>query len=159
MIFQGLFDIISISDIIGAIIATFFAIISWWFVEKLAARKEWKVLVGAVNELYNLLLKKKYEANTSVEVVNAIYDNIGEVNFKRILKLQPNFEKGIYKFEGNDFMIEAMCGIAGNHLKLYQYNMPIFDFRKPEVGVETFNNFISYFETQCKREGVPLTKY
>ncbi len=157
MIYQIL-EIVSISEIIGAIVATFFAILTWWIVEKLNAWKEWKAMVNSFNELYNLLLQKKYEANTSVEIVNSIYETIGESTFKKVLKLQPIFEKGIYKFEGNDFMIEAMCGIAGNHLKIYQYNMPIFDFRKPEVGIETFNNFISYFETQCKREGIPLRK-
>lgn len=130
-------EIISLSEIIGACIATFFAIMTWWLIEKLAKWAEWRAVVKSFNELFEIFMAKKYEPNTSIDVVNIILEDIGEKIFKKILRLNYTLNQGIYNFEGNDFKIEAMCGIAGNHLKLYQYSMPIYDFRKPEEGVET----------------------
>ena len=161
MFLQGssdIFQLISISEIIGACLATFFAILTWYLIERLNDYFEWRKTVKGFNELYKILLAKKYEPDTSIEVVNVILEDIGEKNLKKIVKLNYIFEKAFHKFEGNDFMIEALVGIAGNHLKIYQYNMPIFDFRKPEEGAETHQNFIEYFQTQCRREKVKLKK-
>ena len=153
-----IFGIVSLAEILGAIIATFFAIMTWWIIEKISKWLEWKGLVKAFNELYDILLIKKYEPNMSIDVVTLILEEIEVKNFVKFLKLQYMKDKGLHKFEGNDFMIEAVCGIAGNHLKLYQYGMPVFDYRRPEEGAETFDGFIEYYETQCRIAKIKLKR-
>ncbi|TFF87677.1 MAG: hypothetical protein EU548_09960, partial [Promethearchaeota archaeon] len=80
---QGsILDIISLSEIIGAIIATLFAILTWFITEKLNSWVKWRRIQKGFNNLYHLLLKRTYEPNTSVELVNIILEDIKEKNFK-----------------------------------------------------------------------------
>jgi len=155
-IINEIFQIVSISDVIGAILATFFAIMTWWIIEKLTKWREWRALVKAFNELYGLLLEKEYNSTKSIEVVNLILEDIEEKNFKKIVKLNYSMKEGFHFFEGNDFKIEAMIGIGGHHLKIYQYGMPIYNYWKPEEAIETQKNFLEYFKTQCKRENIKI---
>lgn len=108
--------------------------------------------------MYQNLALKEYGANKSIEIVNTFVEDIGEKNITKILKLNHTFKEGFHYFEGNDFKIEAMVGIAGNHLKVYQYSAPIYDYRKPEEGVETLDSFLDFFSTQCRREGIKIKK-
>ncbi len=154
------FDIMdSIPDIIGGLLATLFAILSWYLVEKLNEYKKWKTLVQQMNELYRVLDINNFNpSSSSVDFVTLAVDEIGEKDLSKILKLRYHFEQGgAHVLEGNDFVLLARIG-TDYRIEIRLYGQPIFDYRKPKEGVVTYEAFRKYFQEQCKKSKINLAE-
>ncbi|MBD3255804.1 MAG: hypothetical protein GF383_11975 [Candidatus Lokiarchaeota archaeon] len=157
IIFQtGLLELISISEIIGGVIATLFAVLSWWLINRLTERKEWKTLTENMNELYEILQAEKYYPNMSIDLVRVLVEDIEEYNVMKYLKLRYYVQNGIHYFEGNDFQIEAVTAIGGPKVELKQYGKEIFNYYRPMEGEETKQSFLNFIESNCRKAGIKL---
>ena len=153
---SGLLGLISISEIIGGAIATIFAVASWYIVNKLSALKEWKEMTANINELYDILSVDKYYPDMSIDLVRIIVDDLGEYKLTKYLKLKYHLNQGLHYFEGNDFQIVVMTGIAGSKVELMQYGKPIFNYYKPQEGAETKENLLNFIKSNCRKAGIKI---
>ena len=134
MILQDdIWSIISFSEILGGIIATIFAVLSWWIVSKLSQLQEWRTIVAQVNEVYDILKVEEFYRDMSIDLIRVLVDDLGEYNVTKFLKLKYRLENGLHYFEGSDHQM-VVTGGMGRKVELMSYGKPVFNrFRIPQI--------------------------
>lgn len=156
MIFQDdIWSVISFSEILGGIIATIFAVLSWWIVNKISELREWKTIVSQVNEAYTILKVDEFYRDMSIDLIRVLVDDLGEYNITKYLKLKYRLENGLHYFEGSDNQM-VVTGGMGRKVELMSYGKPVFNYFKPAEGVETKQDFLEFVEANCQKAGIKL---
>lgn len=160
MIYQGSFDWFDFTaTIIGSFIATVFTILAWYVIEKFKEKRERGKLSKFINKLYNILLKKKLETHTSVEISNLMLYEIGAIKVSKILKLSSSPIKNGYKFEGNLCSLYADLGQLANDVRIVKgagIMSPAYSFSRPNENLPVYEEFMEDFRKNCEMNKIKL---
>jgi len=160
MIFQESFDWIDfIATIIGAFFATVFTILAWYLIEKLKEKRERGKLSTSINKLYQILLKKRLERHTSVDISNLMLYEIKAEKVFKILKLNTSPIKDGYKFEGNFCSLYADLGQLANDIRIVKgagLMSPTYSFSRPNEKIQIYEEFMEDFRKNCQMNKIKL---
>ena len=137
-----------LSKIIGSFLATLGAFLTWYIIEIYKKKAKKKGTGRVLNRLYKIFQEKTFYDNITADVLDLL-DDLGTKYILKILKMHRGYIKPGYRFEGSLFSILGI--IKHGEKLLIEQQMNYFSFKKPNENKEIYQNFMSFFLNQCKK--------
>ncbi|MHA1249005.1 MAG: hypothetical protein ACTSRP_03340 [Candidatus Helarchaeota archaeon] len=169
MIFQNGYDWGQfIGDIVGGLMATIFAILTWYVIERIKKRQESNKIKEGYHKFYEKISKfdvtDKQKADLiKAEIIHLIVYDIGIKNLSKVLKFRyykRNYDESyghVYTLENSLWKLNIQSGIGKNAFNITRYDGLSYHFDdRPNQDVSVRNEFINYIKEECKKARIKL---
>ena len=167
MIFQNGYNWVNFAgDVIGAILATIGAILTWAIIEFFKKRKKSNKIKETYKKFYEKISKidvtDKQKADLDkAEIIHLIVYEIGVENVSKVLKFRYRYEYGesmahIYNLENSLWQLNIQSGIGGlNAFNIKRHDGGSYHFdERPNQDVDVRNEFLNYVKKECQKANI-----
>lgn len=157
-----------IGDIIGGLIATIVAILTWYLIEQLKKKQESNKIKEAYQQFYDKISEfdftEKEKADLiKAEIIHLIIYEIGIENISKVLKFRYRYQYGesmghVYTLESSLWQMNVQSGIGLNAFNIKRYDGVYYHFdERSNQNLDVRNEFVNYVKEECKKAKINLT--
>jgi len=154
-----------VGDVIGAIIATIGAILTWFIIEFFKKRKESNKIKESYKKFYEKISKfdvtyKQKADLDKAEIIHLIVFEIGIENISKVLKFRYRYQYGesmahVYTLENSLWQLNIQSGIGLNAFNIKKYDGASYHFdERPDQDVDVRNEFVNYVKKECQKANI-----